>query len=84
MITDVKTVILTRDDLMQIFEDFSIEEIGLQHFSNMGLMMDYTQKYDLLIFVDDDGQMKIFKSRFGNTSTYDYVQLKNNLTYLIK
>lgn len=84
MQTYVKTVIVRRDDLMQIFEKFPIEQIGIQHFSNMSIVMDYTQKYDLVIFIDDDGQMKFFKNRFGNTSTFDYVQLKNNLKLLIK
>jgi len=84
MQTDVKTIIFRRDDLMQLFEKFPIEQIGIQHFSNMPLIMDYTQKNDLVIFIDDDGQIKFFKNRYGNTSTFDYVQLKNNLKLLIK
>lgn len=84
MITDVKTIIFQRGDLMQIFENLPIDEIGVQHFSNMVETMSFTHRNDLVMFIDEDGSMKIFKNRYGQESTFDYINLKNNIQFLIK
>lgn len=57
------SVILFRSDLLEGDKDLSIDCIGYHNFK---IEISMTQLSPLLIFVDDNGNTKIIKNRFGD------------------
>jgi hypothetical protein len=70
-----KILVARREDLKEKDKEKPLEDISISDFKgggelyfNLGVMKDIMQA-DFVLFVDDDGRERIFKSRYGK----DYV-----------
>lgn len=61
MIED-KVLILERSDLLDMFKD---KDFSLIDFSDFSLSYQRMYEQSLILFIDDNGEIKILKNRFG-------------------
>jgi hypothetical protein len=60
---EAKTLILEREDLLSNEQNTNIRILELNHFKTT---LSVTLNYDIVLFIDKDGQYRFFKNRFGN------------------
>ena len=60
---EAKTLILEREDLFNNEISTDIRVLELNHFKTT---LSVTLNYDIVLFIDKDGQYRFFKNRFGN------------------